>query len=675
MASGKRKNKSTASNVTKVKVDHRKLVFIVTAAAVIVLGALGILEFNGQYVSTSIRLITILYFCVICFGLGYSMMRLSKVGDAIADGLEYLVMTAGLGLSVFPIVIVLLNTLHIPLAWWVMLAISIALPLKDLISFRGQLKGNAAKLVENIKKQDIYPLLVVLIAVIVFFVFIKASFREPYLEDGDTWAHAVGIKYVSVAKTYDAPPGLSVSHYIAPYPPALDTLMGVLVQLDSSVYWTMKFFTQVLVALGIVFCYFFVKELTGNSRLAMFSSFILSITPPYLSHVTWAHAYSIVQFFPLFYFIEKARKNSSWNIPAVFSLAGSLIIQPLFSLVNGILYGIYLIVFSLKDKGIFKRFAVMGAAGLIISLLFWIPEFHSAKGETVNAMLALGTNSSIIHFGANFMERAYGVGDFDFVEPTGDIFTHKGLGLVYVLLVLIAVVLPIVNQKYSVIKNPAHNMLLAWTAFIFIAIESWVLPVSVFPYRFWGILPITVAILAAEGLLITEKLLEKAKEFKTVALIIIILGLGYTSAYPRYLVQTATWPPGTQWNTQEQLGGYVSLFGLKPDTRVFTYCTQDYSVIGFDMLDFPWDYEVNSFRMKMADKVSVNELYGFLKGKDYDYLIFDSGCAMWCGEYSKYGKNPQTCIDNINHLVNDSLYSNRFSQAESNKGFLLLKIN
>jgi len=219
-------------------------------------------------------------------------------------------------------------------------------------------------------------------------------------------------------------------------------------------------------------------------------------------------------------------------------------------------------------------------------------------------------------------------------------------------------------------------VILLWTAFIFTAMQSWVLPISIFPARFWGILPITACILGAEGFVVVEGLLRKNEPLKYIVAAILIAGMLYGTAYPRYLVQTAKWYPGVQWNSEEQFQGYQYLWNLKPNTRVFAYCMPDYSVLSFDVLDFPWDYAVEDFRKRMADPMSVHELYAFLKSKEYEYLIFDSGCGITCTNYkTDYGKDPQECMNNINNLLNETIYSPNFAPAQGNRGFVMFKVN
>ncbi|MCX6695225.1 MAG: hypothetical protein NTU61_02880 [Candidatus Altiarchaeota archaeon] len=679
MASSSRRLKGKASGESSFTLDYRKAVSFAAVAAVLVFGLVGLLEFQDEYLGFGEKVVSTSFFFVLCFGLGYTLIKLSRVANEIKDRLEYMVIIFGLGLSVFPIVAVIINTVRVPLAWWVFLLLSVPVPLKDILMSWGQVRKGILDFTRDLRRQDTTVMLAILTAAVVFIIFVKSSFAIPYMPDSDPWQHIIGVKYVSIAETYDKPVGLYVSHYIAPYPPALDTLLGIIKQLNSSVYWTVKFFSQIIIASGLVFCYFFVKELTGNKRLALLSVLFLAVTPPFLSHITWAHAYSVVQFFPLFYFVEKARKNGSWSVPAIACLASSLLIQPLFTLASGIFYMIYCGVHLIYDRTLFKRLITIGVAGLLLALIYWIPQTYFVEKDTKGEGLQHFNDikSLNLHLGAAGTDRVYNLDDFIFVDSgSADIFTHKGLGLAYVLLILAALLLPLLGRKYAVLNNESNALLIAWTAFIFIAMESWALPISIYPYRFWGILPLTASILAAIGLLAADKVLSSMKEVKTIVLAIIVVGVLYGSAYPRFVVQTAHWPPGPQWNTNEQLTGYLALHALKPDTRVYGYCMADYSVMGFDMLDFPWDYEVDAFRKRMADKVGVNEMYAFLKKKNYEYVIFDSGCVTRCQEYKNlYGKETQTCLDNVNALLNETAYSQSFTLAQGNQGFMIFKIN
>ena len=142
----------------------------------------------------------------------------------------------------------------------------------------------------------------------------KGAFSYPYLEDDDPWDHAKGIKFVSLEKTVDTPSYFEdrFFYYMDPYPPGYEATQGILHQTNDSIQWSMKFFNALIISLGIIFFYFFAREFIGNSKKALFATFVLAMIPCYLSHFIWAHALVITLFFPAMYCLERIKYDKKW---------------------------------------------------------------------------------------------------------------------------------------------------------------------------------------------------------------------------------------------------------------------------------------------------------------------------------------------------------------------------
>ena len=102
---------------------------------------------------------------------------------------------------------------------------------------------------------SIFAMLIVFL--VNFYIYGSGAFNYPYLEDDDSWAHAIGVKYFSIEKNAFGE-GAEHIRYMNPYPPAYDILLGILHQTNDSVHWTMKFFNALIVSLSTIFFYFFV---------------------------------------------------------------------------------------------------------------------------------------------------------------------------------------------------------------------------------------------------------------------------------------------------------------------------------------------------------------------------------------------------------------------------------
>jgi len=658
------KVESSEQETSQKTLDLKKLslILMIIISAILVLSSI---PGSDSVPPINEKVITIIIFLIITFGLGYSGTIFLKKSSEL---LENMLMNFGIGLGIFPIFIVVLNTLNIALSWHIILILSLIIPLVHIIFYR---KPTYVGIKEKISKSDdfLQIIIVLFISTVLFSVYIKGAFSYPYLEDDDSWDHAVGAKYVSIFKTYSLPKDLYVTHYLEPYPPGYDVLMGVLHQLNTSVYWTLKFSTSILAASSIVFCYFFVKRFTKNKNIALAASFILAVIPPYLSHAIWAHAYGITIMFPALYALERISEDRKWAILSTILISSIMVVQPMVSPVFGIFFILYYTIRAIIEKNLLKYVIISGVLGLLISMLYWVPE-------VMKYGIALGkiyATQQIVSFNIKFghENKVYPLEEIVFAPPFGNIFIHHGFGIIVTLLFLISFFWIIANFKTAK-REYWIPVTLSWFIFTFIGMESWALPVSIYADRFWGFLPIPVAIIAAQGIIIVKNICEKQRISWFYIMILIIAGILYTSAYPRYMVQSSPgWPPGSSWSSGEQLQGYIGLKNLPPDTKVFPACMQDAFVIGFDKLSFPWDKEVIDFRNSTFNK-SAYEVFSWLKSKNYEYIIFDTSCITDCT--NKQEGNVDFCADRLNKFLNATKNSNLFSLAYSTKGFILFRV-
>src|SRR3989338_6933972 len=218
LASDKKETPQKAVDLKKVSV----LLMAVISAILVLLSIPG----SDSIPPIDEKAITIVIFLVITFGLGYSgTIFLNKKSDLSED----ILMNFGIGLGIFPMLIVILNTLKIDLSWHIVLILSLIIPIAHLIFNR---KSTGTGIKEKIRKiyesdDSLHIVTVLFISAILFGVYVNGAFSYPYLEDDDSWDHAAGAKYVSIFKTYSLPKDLYVTHYLEPYPPSYDVLMGI----------------------------------------------------------------------------------------------------------------------------------------------------------------------------------------------------------------------------------------------------------------------------------------------------------------------------------------------------------------------------------------------------------------------------------------------------------------
>ncbi|GEM_PF-778272 len=308
-------------------------------------------------------LLSIILFFVYTWGLGFTLAGFLKESD---NFFERTVARIGIGLCIIPLIGLLLSVLHIPVDWRVFAALSIIYP--AYFAFRNYKNLNFKF---RLKKSDLYFLFVFIVFLLSFYMYYKGSFAYPYLEDDDSWSHAVGAKYVAVEKTFFNPGGKI--HYLDPYPPLYDGFFGLMHQTSPSLYWTLKFFNALVISLSILFFYLFMKELTDNYNAAVFSTVVLAMIPAYLSHFIWAHAFIPGFIFLVFYFLEKTNHDKKWILPASLAVFAVIMTSITHTIKFVMLFLIYFAVKTAVEKRFFWEAAAAGITGSALTLLWWVP--------------------------------------------------------------------------------------------------------------------------------------------------------------------------------------------------------------------------------------------------------------------------------------------------------------
>ena len=90
-----------------------------------------------------------------------------------------------------------------------------------------------------------------------------------------------------------------------------------------------------------------------------------------------------------------------------------------------------------------------------------------------------------------------------------------------------------------------------------------------FPFRFWLLFAIPFCIIISEGLFFLINL-NKNPIYKYGLLIVLIVGIIFTSLVQKYSVNTAMWGPGGSWASQDEIVGYLQLLNLPKNSKVFS---------------------------------------------------------------------------------------------------------
>lgn len=617
--------------------------------------------------------ITLFFVMMYCFG--FSATFFIKKTD---DFFEKFFMNIAVGIGVFAVVAALLAILKIPLLWYFFLIISLIMPVYSILR-----KKPSFKFEFKLKKSHLYFAVVLVLFALTLLMYLKGAFAYPLYEDGDPWRHSGIAKYISLTKTALEPwQGADILQYIDSYPPGYDTLFSLMHQFSGELIWSVKFFNSLLVSLGIIFFYFFAKQFTKRNDIALTATFILAVTPCYMSHFIWALTLAVVLIYPLFYCLEKISEDKKWIYPAALCYAGILLSQPTHAAKISVILGIYLAAKSVLLKKIQWRHFISAFLGGIISFIWWVPMYFK-YGSIKALVLGAGTSTSVLKGAEGFSLKFHGTADriytfADFFYANAQNMINNPIGVGVVLMILLFFTLLYIVWKYKSLLNEENHWVLItglWLLFAFIGIHGERLPVQFWAFRFWMLFAIFFSLFAAYGL---SGFINIMKKFSVPALLIIILfvvGAWYTSGAVKWQINTGSWEHTAgefiaYTNSEEKIqlthfDSWKFVSELPTDTKVFFPCrnqkNMDVGILGIDKYSCLWCRDEKDFKMSFMNHTG-EELIDFAKGKGYEYVFIDANCLG--------GFNANLTLFN-NYLVN---MSSKAQLAQKSDGGFVWKI-
>ncbi|MDP7115533.1 MAG: hypothetical protein QF632_04075 [Candidatus Woesearchaeota archaeon] len=592
--------------------------------------------------------ISIVLFFIYTWGLGFTVTHVGKIKES-EDVFERHIMRIGIGLCAFILLGVLLNLVHVPLYWWIFFILSLVGPVYFTIK--------SPKVHFSFKKSTFYSVLALLIFIFSLFMYASGSYAYPYLEDDDPWSHALGVSYISQEKTIREPTEGQYFQYFDPYPPGYDLLMGVLHQTSDDIMFTLKFFNSLLLALGTLFFYYFARVFTKSSKKALIAAFCLAMVPAFLSHFIWALGMSVILYFVAFYATEKIGDDTRWWMVGAVAVGGNLLMTPTHSTYFGIFFVLYFATKCILERKVLIKEATAGIVGLMLSLLWWVPTL--AIWGLSGTLQNVGLGSQNIFKVAGTGDTSYTLSQFIFAKSQNMINSPIGLGVVVSLLVLVFFISLFLTYKNLKEKNSQWIIVtLVWFVMTLYAVNAANMPIKISPFRTWMLLAIPVCLLAAQGLWF---LISVGKKFKIPAILLIVvvlIGVFFTSGVHKYNLNTAQWPPGAFWGNMEEIDAYLWL--QDRDENVFAFLA-DGALAGVNKYLCVYCDEIVSFREKGIDQ-PLEDYKEFLVDNNFDFLILGALDARHYGENITLAK--------MQEIVSSDL----FSTVHQTGGALIVKV-
>ena len=329
-------------------------------------------------------ILSIIYFLLVTIGFSFIVDLFVKWE---ADYFEQFFMRIGLGIGMIPIFGVLFNLLNIPIDFIIFGAIALILPLVVYFKHtrsKSKVKAKKSKSLFDFdakeffsEKRNIYYVLILIMFFITSYMYIQGSFNSPAFENGDPYSYGLSTKFIAEEKTYSS--DYHFTHYAEPYTQGYQIFLGIMHQSNDSIYWTMKFFSSLIISLAIVFFFFFVRKFTKSDDIGFYATVALFAIPAWLSHFIFSLNFNMA-LFPLFlYSVLHIKDNKKWKYPVMIVFSSILINHAYTALTIMMFFIAYYLVKVFVEGKISEDYIHVGFYSLVISLFFYVPSLLKYK--------------------------------------------------------------------------------------------------------------------------------------------------------------------------------------------------------------------------------------------------------------------------------------------------------
>jgi hypothetical protein len=600
-------------------------------------------------------LLSIVFFFVLLFCLGFTLLHIFpvKLGD---DVFVRFLVYVGSGLGSLVALLVVFDLVGIPLRWWIFLLLSLVCPLY-FVSKRGLREEKYMGW-----KREYWNYLVLILGVLLLgYVFFQGAYGYPYLEDDDPWGHAIAVAWVADTGSYHQEIAGGISHYLEPYPPSYDVILSFPYQINGTIFDTLKIFNIILLLLGLLFYFVFVKE-TFGIKVGVVATLVLIALPSWASHFIWSHTLALVLFPITMFAAIRAFTDKKWMWPAIILVAAMMVTHPFVSVVFGVFYIVFVLwqlIFACSEHkenikivftswNPFTQSFVVGLFGLLLGCAYWVQQLVR---HGLNAVLYSHTGGfgGVAQVGdaqttiEQYINPAYTLSDLLFPEIFAPIDQAVGFGLMAFLLVVCGVLFILWNWKQFYSREKVHLVVLIWFVLGFMGLMGGHLPFSILTHRFWAYVSIPFAIIVGVFIVFLLESLWKRRLLFVIAFVVLFIGVfgvpfttnvsedsvfgqinAASSWQPKKISATLPWPPGVAWDGIEELEGYMWMHDSIIGSYVLSLCQEERLLFGFDLVTHFPHPKIDAFRASLGTQ-SFDSIVSL--GTSYEYVSLEYSCV------------------------------------------------
>jgi len=297
----------------------------------------------------------------------------------------------------------------------------------------------------------------------------------------------------------------------------------------------------------------------------------------------------------------------------------------------------------LMKKVQWNQLGAVISGGILAFVVWWGPmivRYGSLKKMILGGGTSLSVARGVEGFTLKFhgtADRIYTFVDFFFANRVNMINNPIGIGVVVMLLLFFTIFVLIWKYKH-LLKEKNHWVIIsgAMLLFTFLGVHGERLPVQLWAFRFWMLFAVFLSIFVSAGFFGLVKLCKKVKFPVVLLIVLIVLGVWFTSGTQKWSVNTGSWEhTAGEFAQYGNLDSWKYVADLPQNSNVFFPCRNhrdlDVAIMGVDQNTCLWCADEKEFKLRWVNE-TPESMVRFAQSKEYDYLFLDGNCFVQLDE-------------------------------------------